>query len=75
MIKEWLLKQLREQYPEGTRVELIYMNDPYMGKLRPGCRGTVKLVDDAGTVHVRWDCGSGLGLVYGEDMYEKVVEK
>jgi hypothetical protein len=32
-------------------------------------------VDDAGTVHVRWDCGSGLGLVYGEDMYEKVVEK
>ena len=29
MITEWQLKQLREQYPVGTRVELIYMNDPY----------------------------------------------
>ena len=28
VIKEWQLRQLREQYPAGTRVELIYMNDP-----------------------------------------------
>ena len=29
MITEWKLAQLREQYPIGTRVELIYMDDPY----------------------------------------------
>ena len=36
VIKEWQLKQLREEYPVGTRVELIYMNDPYNRKLVPG---------------------------------------
>ena len=73
-IKEWQLKQLREEYPVGTRVELIYMNDPYNTKLVPGCRGTVRIVDDMGTIHVSWDCGSGLGIVFGEDACRKVVE-
>ena len=54
------------RYPVGTRVELVSMNDPY-SKLKPGDRGTVKSVDDTGTVFVSWDCGSGLGVVYGED--------
>ena len=42
------------------------MDDPY-SRLKPGDRGTVKSVDDTGTVFVSWDCGSGLGVVYGED--------
>ena len=74
-MKEWQLKQLREEYPEGTRVELIYMDDPYNRKLAPGCRGTVKYVDDMGTIHMSWDCGSGLGLVFGVDEYRKVEVK
>ena len=74
MIKEWRLKQLREEYPVGTRVELISMDDPYNKKLKPGCRGTVRCVDDMGTIHVSWDCGSSLGVVYGEDSCRKVVE-
>ena len=73
-IKEWQLKQLREEFPVGTRVELVYMNDPYNTKLVPGCRGTVRIVDDMGTIHVSWDCGSGLGIVFGEDACRKVVE-
>ena len=73
-IKEWQLKQLREEYPVGTRVELVSMNDPYNTKLVPGCRGTVRIVDDMGTIHVSWDCGSGLGIVFGEDACRKVVE-
>ena len=73
-IKEWQLKQLREEFPVGTRVELVYMNDPYNTKLVPGCRGTVRIVDDVGTIHVSWDCGSGLGIVFGEDACRKVVE-
>lgn len=61
-----LVEAIRARYPEGTRVELVSMNDPY-SKLKPGDRGTVNHVDDTGTVFVSWDCGSGLGVVYGED--------
>ena len=72
MIKTWRLKQLREEYPTGTRVELVHMEDPYNKKLVPGCKGTVRMVDDMGTIHVSWDCGSSLGVVYGEDFCRKV---
>ena len=75
MIKPWQLEQLRKEYPIGTRVELIHMDDPYNKKLLPGCKGTVRWVDDWGTIHVNWDCGSGLGVVYGEDSCRKVVEE
>lgn len=60
------VERVRRMYPKGCRVELISMDDPY-GTLKPGDRGTVKLVDDTGTVFVNWDCGSGLGIVYGVD--------
>lgn len=62
-----MVAYLREQYPVGARVELVQMDDPYNTKLFPGCLGTVRCVDDAGTIHVSWDCGSSLGIVYGED--------
>ena len=75
MIKPWQLEQLRKEYPIGTRVELIHMDDPYNKKLVPGCKGTVRWVDDWGTIHVNWDCGSGLGVIYGEDSCRKVVEE
>ena len=61
-----VVEAVRGRYPVGTRVELVSMNDPY-SRLKPGDRGTVKSVDDTGTAFVSWDCGSGLGVVYGED--------
>ena len=73
-ISKEALQHIREQYPKGTRVELISMNDPYNTKLIPGCKGTVISVDSIGTIHVAGDCGSGLGVVYGEDHCRKVVE-
>lgn len=66
-----IVERLRAEYPEGTRVELVRMNDDYT-KLRPGDKGTVRYVDDAGTIFVRWDCGSGLGVAYGEDSCRKI---
>ena len=57
---------LRTLYPAGMRVGLIRMNDPHT-RLRPGNLGTVIEVDDAGTIHVAWDCGITLGAVWGED--------
>ena len=45
-ISEEALEALRKRYPAGCLVELVYMNDPYNKKLTPGCKGTVKFVDD-----------------------------
>lgn len=67
------LKQLRDTYTPGTRVELIQMDDPYT-KLMAGDRGTVTSVDDIGTIHVKWDRGGSLGVVYGEDACRKIEE-
>ena len=62
---------LRQQYPKGTRVELVSMDDPY-SKLNPGDQGTVEMVDDIGTIFVKWDSGSGLGVAYGVDSIKKL---
>ena len=73
-IRKETLERLRKQYPAGTRVELTHMNDPWNTRLHHGCRGTVVAVDDIGTIHVAWDCGSSLGVVYGEDSCKVVTE-
>ena len=39
-----------------------------------GTRGTVKGVDDAGQIMVRWDTGSGLSLIPGVDRFKIVNE-
>ena len=66
------VERIRKAYPTGTRVELIEMNDPYNTRLVPGSRGTVRFVDDAGTIHVAWDCASSLGVAYGEDRVKTI---
>lgn len=68
---EKTVELVRKMYPKGTRVELIRMDDPY-SRLKPGDKGTVRLVDDTATVFVDWDCGSGLGVVYGIDRVRKL---
>lgn len=65
------VEQLRKRYPQGTRIELVRMNDPY-SKLKPGDKGTVDFIDDTGTLFCVWDCGSILGVVYGEDIVKKL---
>ena len=71
-ISKEALTKLKENYPVGCRVELTMMSDPYNTTLVPGCRGTVRAIDDIGTIHVQWDCGSSLGVVYGEDACRKL---
>ena len=65
------VERLREQYPQGTRVELIRMDDPQAPPV--GTRGTVTAVDDIGTIHVKWDTGSSLGIAYGADACRVLV--
>ena len=65
------VERIKERYPEGQRVELVSIDDPYT-KLQPGTQGTVSNVDSIGTVHISWDCGSQLGIVIGEDEIRKI---
>jgi len=65
------VQRLRAEFPHGSRVELIRMNDPYAA-LKPGDQGTVSFVDDIGTIFVDWDCGSTLGVAYGEDLIRRL---
>lgn len=66
-----VVERIRDHYPKGARVELLSMSDPY-SKLMPGDQGTVICVDDIGTVHIAWDCGSSLGAAYGEDRIRRI---
>ena len=67
-------ERLRKNYPSGTRVRLIQMgSDPHPDP--PGTEGTITFIDDCATVHVNWDNGRTLGLVWGEDTFEKVPEQ
>ena len=64
------LKMLREEYPKGTRVELLEMDDPQAPPV--GTKGTVYLVDDIGSLQVHWDNGSTLAVLYGTDRVKKL---
>lgn len=63
------LQRLRREFPVGERVELVKMDDVFAPP--PGTQGTVRGVDDIGTIHVEWDSGSSLGVAYGEDVCRK----
>ena len=70
-IKKEELEALRAEYPPGCRVELVKMDDPYR-KMPPGLQGVVMGIDDSGSIHVDWENGSSLAVVYGEDYVVKI---
>ena len=65
------VERLRALFPQGTRVELIRMEDPYT-TLRPGDLGTVEFVDDTGSLEILWDCGSTLSVLNGVDACRRI---
>lgn len=64
-MKKCILEELRKQYPVGSRVELIKMEDVQAPPI--GTKGTVLGVDDIGSIMVAWDNGSSLNVVYSVD--------
>ena len=69
-ISESALRKLRDEYPIDSRVELVKMDDAQAPPV--GTKGTVEHIDDIGTVFCKWDNGSGLGFVPGEDVVKKL---
>ena len=65
-----IIERLRASFPRGCRVELLQMEDPQAPPI--GTTGTVIGVDDIGTVHVKWENGSSLGVAYGEDYCRRI---
>lgn len=68
-----LIEILRKKYPKGTRIKLVFMND--FRAIKPGTKGTVNHVDDMGTIHVNWDDGRRLGLIYDEDVFNVLEDE
>lgn len=67
------VKEIRNKYPRGSRIQLDYMDDPRA--IPPGTKGTVDHVDDAAQIHVKWDNGRMLAVIPGEDSFHKVSER
>ena len=70
---EEVVERLRKEYPAGTRVELVQMDDPQAPPV--GTKGEVIGVDDIGSVMVAWDNGCGFSVAYGKDICRKVSEE
>ena len=64
------VKAIKKEYPKGCRVRLQRMDDEQAPPA--GTEGTVRFVDDMGQIHVAWDNGSSLALLYPVDDFEKV---
>ena len=69
-----LVESMREQYPPGTRVEVISLCNEEE-HLRPGMKGTVVGVDDQPALLVHWDNGSNLSLLIGQDQFRVIPEQ
>ena len=54
-------------FPSREQVEFIRKNYPPSG--------TVRYVDDAGTLAVAWDNGRCLSLIPGEDRFRKLTQQ
>lgn len=65
-----IVEKVRLEYPIGTRVELVKMDDVQAPPV--GTKGTVKGVDDTASLLIDWDNGCGLNVIYGIDKVRKI---
>ena len=70
ILGEKKIAALKEQFPVGCRVRLVKMEDPQAPPV--GTEGIVGHIDAIGTIHVWWANGSGLGVVFGVDIIERI---
>ena len=66
------VERVRREYPIGTLVELVKMDDAFAPPV--GTIGEVLGVDDTASLIMKWSNGSGLNVVFGEDVV-RIVRK
>jgi len=66
------LKEIKEQYKSGMKLKLLEEMKDEKYSLPDGEIGIVDYVDDIGTIHIKWECGSNLGLIPNVDKFEEV---
>lgn len=64
------VNRIRERFPVGAQIVINSMSDD-PNPIDPGTKGTVRHVDDAGTVHCVFENGRMLGLIPGVDSFSK----
>ena len=64
---------LRQRYPEGTRICLDQMED--LCPVESGTCGWVQFVDDAGTLHCKFDNGRMLGVIPDVDKFHIIEQE
>ena len=67
-----LAQRHKENYPPGTRIMLLNMNDPF-SPVEPGTRGSVVFIDDMAQIHMEWDNGRSLPLNSDEDSFRTLT--
>ena len=72
-MKRQQVEYYKESYPPGTRILLIHMgSDPR--PVADDMKGTVRCVDDMGTIHCDFDNERSLGIIPEEDSFCKLTE-
>lgn len=64
------VEKIKKLFPVGIRVRLIQMDDSQA--VPSGTLGTVDHIDDDGQLHMKWNNGRTLALIYGVDQFEIV---
>lgn len=67
-------ERYKAEYPPGTRIMLLSMGRD-INRVEDNTRGTVKAVDDVGTLHCAFDNGRSLGVIPGEDSFRKLTDE
>ena len=68
------VNRIREQYPPGTRVEVVSLCNEEE-HLKPGMKGTVVGVDDQPALLMDWDNGGSLSLLIGKDHFRMLSQQ
>lgn len=72
--RDTMFDNLLSKYPVGSRIELESTIED-IHPIEVGTKGTIKAVDDLGTIHVLFDNGRLLGVIPQEDNFRLLTEE
>lgn len=70
-MKQYQIEHIKQSYPVGSKIQLTADMVGEQG-MPSGLKGTVKYVDDIGSIGVAWENGRTLSLLPEEDSFKKL---